>query len=156
MNLPEVLQHLHRMQKETARLLSEAPVTDSEEIRAAVTKVDLALDNAASMVRQRVLGSSSTDGTPARSRRNRRRGTAVSPKAVGAAESGLFASGPATSTQTNESPVQAVSVAAVADEGGADVQQSAWDYLETIQHPDDRGGLRTAHSDLSGQRERVI
>ena len=89
MNLPEILQSLHRMQKETIGLLLEVQVSESEEIRMAVTKVDLALDNAAGIVRQHVLGSLSAAGAPART--GRRRGAAASSEAVSVPQADSFA-----------------------------------------------------------------
>jgi hypothetical protein len=51
------------MQKDTSRLLFEATVSESEMIRKAVAKADLALGNAASLVRQEISGVRAPNGS---------------------------------------------------------------------------------------------
>ena len=65
MKLTEILQALHRMQKDTSRLLFEASVSENEMVRKAVAKADLALGNAASLVRQELSGAHGASGSAA-------------------------------------------------------------------------------------------
>jgi len=65
MKLAEILESLHRMQKETTKLLFEIPVNDNGLIRGAVAEADLTLGNAAAAVRRHLSRNRIICGSPA-------------------------------------------------------------------------------------------
>lgn len=142
MKLTEILQLLHQMQKGTTKLLFEAQVSESDMIRKAVAKADLALGNAASLVRQQLSGTQRTDRTFADAKKNGRSGLAASQRSDRTPEKGVAAAGYAISTQEKEPALQAASVpvedAAVEHEELVDLRLRDWRYLDVIQHPADR------------------
>jgi hypothetical protein len=148
MKLSEVLRLLHQMQKDTTRLLFEVPVNESEMIRKAVAKADLALGNAASLVRQRLSGTQAINGTCAAAGRDDRFGKPSSQKSTRVPEESTTALQQSASSNGKESAAQVVSVspedAVPDDEHTAHLGQSSWEYLDTIQHPEDRPNPRAA------------
>ena len=144
MKLAEILQSLHQMQKETTRLLFEVPVNESEVLRKAVTRADLALGNAASAVRQQVSG---TPETVAEIGRERRSVVAAPRKPTRPAEAYAAASQPAVSNGTKQSLGQdrvSLDEELLDNEDLIHLRHRDWGYLDVIQHPDDRPTHRAA------------
>jgi hypothetical protein len=147
MKLAEVLRLLHQTHKETTRLLFDASVNESEAIRSAVAKADLALGNAASLVRQRLAGTQGinaicADPKQAGHNGKAQKSTCISQKRVASSQATVSANG-------NESATRAV--AGVTPEDGLpddeyaiQLAQNSWEYLDTIEHPSDRPSPRAA------------
>jgi hypothetical protein len=140
MKLIEILQALHRMQKETSRLLFEASVSESEMIRKAVAKADLALGNAATLVRQELSGAHGPNRNGithngAVAKASSQRTTPVLQKRSPAPRLVL-------ASQGNESPVQVAAGmpedALPDDEYAVHLPPRNWESSETLQNPDDR------------------
>lgn len=93
MKLAEILESLHRMQKETSKLLFEVPVNDNALIRGAVAEADLTLGNAATAVRRHLSRSRITGLTPAQIRQDARETRAAFRPAVPPATKQLLAHG---------------------------------------------------------------
>jgi hypothetical protein len=142
MKLSEVLRVLHQMQKDTTRLLFEVSVNESETIHKAVAKADLALGNAASLVRQRLSGTQGINGTCAAAGQGGRFGKPSSQKSTPVLEKSAAALQLSASSNGKESAAQVVSVSpedtVPDDEHRERSGQSSWEYLDTIQHPGDR------------------
>jgi hypothetical protein len=148
MKLAEILRVLHQMHKDTTHLLFETPVSESEAIRSAVAKADLALGNAASLVRQRLSGSQGNSPSHADVRRGGHNGKAAPQKSTPTAEKRIAFSHCADSDNGKEPPTQIVSSSAEDglpdDEYTLQLQHNSWDYLDSIQHPSDRPNPRAA------------
>lgn len=126
MKLAEILESLHRMQKETSKLLFEVPVNDNALIRGAVAEADLTLGNAATAVRRQLSRNRIICLTPAEIREDARETRAVSRPAVPPATKQLLAHGSV--SPADELPD---------GENLAYLGQRERDYLGTIRHPDD-------------------
>ncbi|HXJ95490.1 MAG TPA: hypothetical protein VMT20_21825 [Terriglobia bacterium] len=142
MKINEILQALHRMQKDTSRLLFEASVSESETIRKAVAKADLALGNAASLVRQELSGTHRPNGNAAGVAHNGSFAKASSQRSVPVAGKQAPAPRLVLASQENES---AVLVAAGVpedplpdDEYAIHLPPRNWESSETFPNPDDR------------------
>lgn len=138
----EILQALHRMQKETSHLLFEATVSENEMVRKAVAKADLALGNAASLVRQQLSRAHGPKGNGATVTHN-----------GSVAKAASYASAPAPgkrspsprlvlASQGNGSAVQ-VATGSPEDElrdneYPVHLPPRNWDYADTFQNPDER------------------
>jgi hypothetical protein len=126
MKLAEILESLHRMQKETTKLLFEIPVNDNALIRGAVAEADLTLGNAATAVRRHLSRNRIACLTPAEIREDARETRAAFRRAVPPATNGFPAQG-------SVSPDDELSDG----EDLAYLGQRDRDYLDTIRHPDD-------------------
>ena len=139
MKLAEVLRRLHQTHKETTRLLFESSVAESEAIRSAVAKADLALGNAASLIRDhlaRTQGINATCANPKRGHNGEaQKPTHMPQKRVAFSQATAAPNG-------NESAAQTASVTPEDglpdDEYTVKMGQNSWEYLDTIEHPDDR------------------
>ena len=142
MKLAEVLRVLHQMHKETTRLLFEGSVSESEVIRKAVAKADLALGNAASLVRQHLVGPHATGRTGDDAQQESRPGKAFSQKSPHVPEKHTAVPQCAAPSNGTESATEAAGVPAEDglpdEEYTVQVGRSSWEYLDSIQHPDDR------------------
>ena len=142
MKFTEILQALHRMQKETSRLLFEAAVSENEMVRKAVAKADLALGNAASLVRQELSGARGPNGNGAGIthsgvfvKASSQRPTPVPAKRAPAPRLVL-------ASQPNESAVHVAAGmpedALPDDEYAVHLPPKNWESPETLQNPDDQ------------------
>jgi len=142
MKFTEILQELHRMQKDTSRLLFEAPVNESETIRKAVAKADLALGNAASLVRQQLCGGQGSNGACSIVGQGGRDGKASSQKITRTSEKtpGTPRCVVARGVQEPELPPASGSPEDVLpdDEYAVHLGPGSREFLNIVQHPDDR------------------
>jgi cell division septum initiation protein DivIVA len=142
MKLPEILRALHQMQKDTSRLLFEAAVNENEMLRKAVAKADLALGNAASLVRQNLCGVKGGNETSVAAGQNGRYGKATSQQSARVLEKTEAAREFIVASKSNEPELEVasgVSEDALPDhEYAVHLPQTNWEYLDTVQHPDDR------------------
>jgi hypothetical protein len=142
MKFNEILQALHRMQKDTSRLLFEASVSESEMIRKAVAKADLALGNAASLVRQQLSGAHGTNGNAADITHNGGFAKASSQRSAYVPGKRPAALRPALASTANESAVQVAAGmtedALPDDEYAIHLPPRNWESAETVQNPDER------------------
>ena len=82
MKLTEILESLHRMQKESTKLLFELSVSENAVVRQAVANADLALGNAASVVRRNLCGAGPVALTRAEAKEDAREAVAASRQAA--------------------------------------------------------------------------
>jgi len=148
MRLADVLRVLHQIHKDTTRLLFEAPVNESEAIRSAVAKADLALGNAVSLVRESLSRSQGVNPACAEVKRNGQNGTAASQTSTRIPGKKVASCQGIGSSNIKEPATQAAS--ALPEDGLPDdeytvkLEQSSWEYLDTIEHPSDRPNPRAA------------
>ncbi len=141
MKLTEILQALHRMQKDTSRLLFEASIGESEMIRKAVAKADLALGNAASLVRQQLSGAYGPNGSAAGViTHNGGFGKVSSQRSLPVSEKRAAPPRPALACKGNESPVQVAAGlpedALPDDEYAIHLPPKNWELLDAVEQPD--------------------
>jgi len=148
MKLVEVLRVLHQTHKDTTRLLFEASVNEREAIRGAVAKADLALGNAASLVRQHLAGNPGINRTCADANQNGHNGKPSSQKSTRVQQKRVESSHPVASSTCTEPGSLAANALPEAglpdDEYAVQLGQNSWDYLDTIEHPCDRPNPRLA------------
>ena len=142
MKLTEILQALHRMQKDTSRLLFDATVSEDEMVRKAVAKADLALGNAASLVRQQISGAHGPNGNGAGITRNGGFAKASSQRSIPVPERRAPAPRLVLTSQGSESAVQVAAGipedALPDDEYAVHLPPRNWESPETFPNPDDR------------------
>jgi hypothetical protein len=142
MKLPEILRTLHQMQKDTSHLLFEAAVNEDEMLRKVVAKADLALGNAASLVRQQLCGVQGSSGTSLAPEPEGRHGKAISQRSARVPDKIVAASEFAVASKAKEPELEVASGvpedALPDDEYVVHLREGNWDYLDTVHHPDDR------------------